>query len=98
MRSVFGATAALATFLAAWTAPAGAQYLGGVSGNAKGDVTAGCSTCCYVENKGSKAITATVVMALGASVTYTVAPGERQVFMLGSSCVTSGFGLVVNYK
>ncbi len=77
--------------------PSMAQFMGGVAGTAKSEVEAGCGPCCYVVNKSSKPIRATVALALGAGVSLTVSPGEKQVFMLGNTCVTSGFGLFVDY-
>jgi hypothetical protein len=79
------------------TSSAFAQFLGGIAGSAKSEVVAGCGPCCFVENKSAKPIRATVALALGAAVSLTVAPGERQVFILGNTCVTSGFGLFVDY-
>jgi hypothetical protein len=76
---------------------ASAQYLGGIVGEAKGWVEGGCGPCCFVTNKSQKRIRATVSLALGASVTETVFPGDKKVFMLGNQCVTSAFGLHVDF-
>lgn len=78
-------------------APSQAQLLGGVQGNAAGWVEAGCNACCFVVNKSSKRIKATLALAMGSSISQTVFPGDRKTFTLGQNCMTSGFALIVEF-
>ncbi|MDH1365862.1 hypothetical protein N5D16_15835 [Acinetobacter johnsonii] len=75
-----------------------AIILGGVEGNAKEWVKVGCDSCCYVENKSQKRVSATMALSLGASITEIIFPNEKKYFYIGSTCMTSAFGIFVNFK
>ena len=74
-----------------------AQILGGVAGNAANDVEVSCGSCCSVRNTGGKLVEARLALALGASATVRVGPGQSATWRTGGGCFSSGFGVFANY-
>ena len=79
------------------TTPADAQILGNpaIQGDAVGDVEWVCNQCCKITNNGPKNVKATLAVSL-ASITMIVRPGQTKNFDFGGTCMTGGFGIVVN--
>ncbi|HBX2114109.1 hypothetical protein ACVEIO_009565 [Klebsiella aerogenes] len=71
--------------------------LGGVVGNAKGEVSATCTPFCQVTNKSSKKVRAILALALGASISKDLNPGETFTFTMDGKTFDSAFGISVNY-
>ncbi|WP_460932402.1 hypothetical protein [Shinella zoogloeoides] len=80
-----------------FSAVSSAQVLGGVAGTAAKDVEVTCGSCCSVRNIGSRLVEARLALALGASATLRVGPGQSSTWMSGGSCFSGGFGVFANY-
>lgn len=67
-----------------------------ISGNAASSVEWGCSPCCYVLNKSSRAVRATI-MGSGVNVGVNIAPGQRSTFPFANDCIRGGFAIGVAF-
>ena len=68
-----------------------------MAGDAKDDVEVSCGSCCSVRNTGGRKVSARLSLALGASATVIVGPGQSATWSTGGSCFSSGFGVFANY-